>query len=635
MIRLIDHKKDQNGAPKMAYSLVLLNGPTPGAAVPLDPAGGPVTIGRDNARELPIDDHLCSRLHARVRCEGQQWLIEDCGSRNGTMLNGQPIQSNLLEPGDVIRVGDRLIVFVDETDLPASAGLRPSKLAASTFVVRVGEPDRRDAIVERLREESDSRPARDVASLCRLATQLHEVPTVAALMRLMIDALTEATGAERVAAYLLGSDARLRCAGRAGGESSSRDDPHVLASLALTNNEAILLNEGDFKPDASERQNTSASGSSGTSMGVPIPCRSARRGAVECHRDGSRGSFSRSDFDMAIAIVYQVGLALENLEHREQLELANEQLRQTIVGQRQIVGQGPAMQGLLEQVARAAPTAATVLVVGDSGTGKELVAQSIHDLSPRRAGPCVAVNCAAFNESLLESELFGHERGAFTGADRRRIGQFERAHRGTLFLDEVGEMSLACQAKLLRVLEGHPFERLGGTEPIRVDVRIVAATHRDLAELVKESRFREDLFYRLRVIELRVPPLRERGDDRLALAAFFLDHFRRQVGHGPARLSAAAASAITSYAWPGNVRELKNAIERAVVLGRGDEVEPADLGLPVVPTQNASGPSLISLEEAERRHIRFVLDQVGGNKTRACEILGIGRGTRYTKLESR
>jgi Nif-specific regulatory protein len=243
------------------------------------------------------------------------------------------------------------------------------------------------------------------------------------------------------------------------------------------------------------------------------------------------------------------------------------------------------------------------------------------------------VNCAAFSETLLEGELFGHERGAFTGADRRRLGQFERAHRGTLFLDEIGEMSHACQAKLLRVLEGHPFERLGGSEPIRVDVRTIAATHRDLAELVKQKRFRDDLYYRLHVIELRVPPLRERGDDVLALAAHFLQWFRRQIGRGPLRLSEQAAWAITRYAWPGNVRELKNAIERAVVLGRNDEVQAADLGLPA--DQAAAGASwgLISLEEAERRHIQNVLDQVGGNKTRACEILRIGRATLYKRLE--
>jgi Nif-specific regulatory protein len=244
----------------------------------------------------------------------------------------------------------------------------------------------------------------------------------------------------------------------------------------------------------------------------------------------------------------------------------------------------------------------------------------------------VAVNCAAFSETLLEGELFGHERGAFTGADRRRLGQFERANRGTLFMDEIGEMSVACQAKLLRVLEGHPFERLGGNELIRVDVRIVAATHRNLNELVRQGRFREDLFYRLHVIELRVPPLRERGDDVLALAVHFLEQFRRQMGRGPVRLSERAAGLITRYAWPGNVRELKNAVQRAVVLGNTDDVQPADLDLPVDGAQEVPAWGLISLEDAERRHIQNVLDQVGGNKTRACEILGIGRATLYKKL---
>ena len=244
----------------------------------------------------------------------------------------------------------------------------------------------------------------------------------------------------------------------------------------------------------------------------------------------------------------------------------------------------------------------------------------------------MAVNCAAFQESLLESELFGHEAGAFTGADRRRLGQFERAHKGTVFLDEVGELSPACQAKLLRVLEGHPFQRLGGSDPIRVDVRVVSATHRDLREMVRGGGFREDLYYRLRVIELRVPPLRERGDDLLDLAVIFLDRFGREVGRGPSRFSPSAAAAIVAYAWPGNVRELKNAVERAVVLGQGDEVTVEDLGLSAAPSGEMPVPQLVSLEEAERRHIEFVLRTVGGNKTQACKILGIGRGTLYKKL---
>jgi Nif-specific regulatory protein len=323
---------------------------------------------------------------------------------------------------------------------------------------------------------------------------------------------------------------------------------------------------------------------------------------------------------------------VENFEHRERLEQANVELRRRLDDQNRLVGSGPTMQRVLDQVARVGPTSSNVLILGESGTGKELIARAIHELSRSSAGPYVTVNCAAFSESLLESELFGHEPGAFTGADRRHIGQFERAHRGTLFLDEVGEMSLACQAKLLRVLEGHPFQRLGGEDLICVEVRVVAATHRDLQQLVKQRRFREDLYYRLRVIDIHVPPLRERGEDVIEVASLFLDTYRRQIGRGPKRLSAEAVQVLRDYHWPGNVRELKNAVERAVVLGTGDEVRPQDLGLPTHLAGPPLQPQLMSLREAERRHIQYVLEQVGRNKTQACRILGIGRGTLYNKL---
>jgi len=291
------------------------------------------------------------------------------------------------------------------------------------------------------------------------------------------------------------------------------------------------------------------------------------------------------------------------------------------------------MQEVLEQIARVGPTSSTVLILGESGTGKELVARAIHEISRYSAGPYVPVNCAAFSESLLESELFGHEVGAFTGADRRHIGQFERAHRGTIFLDEIGEMSWACQSKLLRVLEGHPFQRLGGQESIHVDVRVIAATHRDLRELVSQGGFREDLYYRLRVIDLSIPPLRERGDDAIELAALFLDQFRQQMGRGPRRLSAEAIAAIRQHPWAGNIRELKNAVERAVVLGQSEEASPQDMGLAAAGRESMPCSELISLRESERRHIQFVLGRVAGNKTEACRILEIGRGTLYKKIK--
>jgi Nif-specific regulatory protein len=606
---------------------VLLDGPTPGASKPLDPAAA-LRLGRDPECEFPLDDQLCSRLHARIWFEADRWHIEDCGSRNGTFVNEQQIGRSVLESDDLIRVGDLRLVLLDETAPPAPGGVRPSKLAHSTCVVRVSSPDKRDAIVEQLRAETGSRAARDAAVLCRLANQLQEQEHPRGLVRTVIAALVEGTEADAVALYLVAADGRLRCAGRSHGDAELPGDAHLLASLAMARDEASLMHHA---ADTTATTADAAAPPVVSSLSVPIPGRHGRRGAIECHRTASQPPFAQPDLDLAIAITRQAGLALENLEHRERLEQANEQYRAAAVAQTRLIGDSPAVQNLLDQLARVAPTKTTVLILGESGTGKELVAQSMHELSPRKAGPCIAVNCAAFTESLLESELFGHEKGAFTGAERRRIGQLERAHRGTLFLDEVGEMSAACQAKLLRVLEGHPFERLGGTEPIRVDVRILAATHRNLDELVSQGAFRQDLYYRLRVIELRVPALRERGDDILRLAAHFLHWFRGQMGRGPSRFSESAADCMGRHSWPGNVRELKNAVERAVVLATGDEITPADLGLG--PAAAPTGYGLISLAEVEQRHIDYVLRQVGGNKTRACEILGIGRGTLYKKLE--
>jgi len=604
------------------YMLIVLNGPNAGLTRYLKP-DAPITIGRHPSRDLPVDDDRASRLHARISFRADCWHIEDCGSRNGTYVNSMPIQQAVLESGDLIRIGDRLILFTQRSSGGDSPAERPSKLRATTIYEKVHPSDVSRIIQEQSVHDAMSRVVRDSAVLCRLAHSLHSQNDVASLVRAVLDALTDGLAAESVAVWLAGADGRLRCAGRQG----PKYDEHVLASLAVEKRKAICLNES-----VSGRSGKSNRHDAGTAMGVPIPSRQACLGAIECHRRLGDRPFTRADLDFAVVVAHQMGAALENLEHRERLEQANIELRRRLDEQNRLIGSSPAMQRVLDQIARVGPTSANVLILGESGTGKELIARAIHDLSPYHAGPYVTVNCAAFSESLLESELFGHEPGAFTGADRRHIGQFERAHRGTLFLDEVAEMSLACQAKLLRVLEGHPFQRLGGTESIRVDVRLIAATHRDLQELVRQRRFREDLYYRLRVVDIHVPPLRERGDDVLELASNFLERFRRQIGRGPRRFSAEALRVLRDYHWPGNVRELKNAVERAVVLGSGEEVLPADLGLALASSVPPPQPQLMSLREAERRHIRFVLEQVGGNKTQACRILGIGRGTLYSKL---
>ncbi|MGE0374488.1 MAG: sigma 54-interacting transcriptional regulator [Planctomycetaceae bacterium] len=609
----------------MNYALILLNGPTPGAGLTLDPKGDEITIGREAGRTLPIDDQLCSRLHARIWFNGTEWKLTDCNSRNGTFVNSHRVHQVTLRVGDLIRVGDRLMVFRRERDSADAVG-EPVRLESSTCVVRVTEPEKRRPFSTRLSEGSPA-AIRAAPILCRLSEQLHTQSSRDDLIRLTIEALKEGIRPNSIAVWLVGVDGRLTRAG--GTPLGTGDDVPVLASLAVENNEAMLVQHGPRDATAS----TTADGDAGMVIGVPLPGRRGRRGAIECLRRAHQGPFTQDDLDLAIAIACNAGVALQNVEYREQLEQANQQLWLTVNHQHRIVGRSPAIRQLLDTVARVAPVNSTVLLRGESGTGKELIARSIHEASPRSAGPYVTVNCAAFNDTLLESELFGHEKGAFTGADQRRSGQFERAHRGTLFLDEIAEMSPACQARVLRILEGHAFERVGGNDSVRVDVRVVAATHRSLRQLVKEGRFREDLYFRLRVIEVSIPPLRERREDVLALAVHFLEQFRSQTGRGPLRLSESARLAITDYHWPGNVRELKNAIERAVVLGMGDEVRVADLAIPNADSATIPASHLMSLAEAELRHILNVLDMVEGNKSKACKILGIGRGTLYKKLE--
>jgi len=304
-----------------------------------------------------------------------------------------------------------------------------------------------------------------------------------------------------------------------------------------------------------------------------------------------------------------------------------------------IIAKSKKMKEVFDTLALVAATDATVLILGESGTGKELVANAIHHNSPRASQPFIKVSCAALPETLLEGELFGHEKGAFTGAIARREGRFQLAHRGTIFLDEVGEMSVTTQTKLLRVLQEKEFEPLGSTRTIKADVRVIAASNKDLEREVKEGRFREDLFYRLNVVPVSLPPLRERKEDIPALAAHFFAVYREKNRKELMDISGKAMDLLMRYDWPGNIRELENCLERAVILARGEIIAPADLPLPI---QALSGdreikglnfPSGISLQEVERALVLKTLEDTGGNRSRAAEILGINRRTLQNKLK--
>jgi transcriptional regulator with GAF, ATPase, and Fis domain len=366
--------------------------------------------------------------------------------------------------------------------------------------------------------------------------------------------------------------------------------------------------------------------------------------------------FERMDMEVATAVAAQVVLALQHQRLAEEqrrlaviegrarkLERRVESLEDALeerYGFDRIIGRSAGLREALERAAKVAAVETTVLVTGESGTGKELVARAIHRTSPRAEGPFVAINCAALPDTLLESELFGHERGAFTGADRQKPGRFEQAVGGTLFLDEVAELSAGVQAKLLRVLQEREFQRVGGTVTLRADVRLIAASNRDLARDVASGRFREDLFYRLNVFTVHLPPLRERGEDVLLLADHFARSLGARMGKGDPGLSREAREAILGHAWPGNIRELQNAVERALIVSDGGLITAAQLAIPArtPPRPQPQAPSLAPagaepLAVAERRLVQDALERAKGNKSRAAAMLGITRSQLYTRLK--
>jgi DNA-binding NtrC family response regulator len=372
---------------------------------------------------------------------------------------------------------------------------------------------------------------------------------------------------------------------------------------------------------------------------VMITAHGSEKIAVEAMKAGAEDYVPKPFDNEEIRVV--VGRSLE----RTRLERENRLLLDRVEREfrfENLIGSGPGMRRVFEMIQKVAETDLTVLIRGESGTGKELVAQALHQRSPRRSRPFVAVNCAAISKELVESELFGHEKGAFTGADARRIGRFEAANGGTIFLDEIGDMAPETQAKVLRVLQEHEFERVGGTAPVDVDVRVVAATHRDLEEEVKSGRFREDLYYRLKVVEVDLPPLRERLEDLPALVERFSVQLAERLERERVRISPEALARLACHGWPGNVRELRNVIERAGVLCSGERIEEVDLQLDRAPAGDAPRASDAdasfrdakrkAVEDFERDYLLGALRENGGNISRTAAAIGMVRQSLQQKI---
>ncbi len=424
----------------------------------------------------------------------------------------------------------------------------------------------------------------------------------------------------------IGLDASYAASGAEGLQRIAEDDPDIVVTDLVLGDASGMDVLRAAKAGRSDREVVVVSGRGGIEAAVEA----MKAGAATYLRKPLRVEEVR---EVVRKVVEKQDLGRTNLELRRRLDER--------FGFQGIVGASPAMQKVFEVLRNVAGTSATVLILGESGTGKELVAQALHQNSRRSGGPFLALNCAALSPGVLESELFGHEKGSFTGAMRTHKGKFEAASGGTLFLDEIGDMPLELQAKLLRVIEAREVFRVGSNEPVRVDVRLVAATHGDLRALVKENRFREDLFFRLNVVSLPLPPLRERREDIPVLAGAFLREFREAHGKEAEAFAPPVLEALRAYAWPGNVRELRNAVESMVVVSRGKVIDadalPPDLGLAAPAAAGRPSPSAalagMSLGEAEELLVRTALEAQGGNREKAAKSLGISERTLYRKIK--
>jgi Nif-specific regulatory protein len=654
--------------------------------------GESVTVGRAPTNAIVVKDERCSRNHAEVFQSGGQWTLRDLDSRNGTLVDGQRIQNDhLLQAGEIIRIGNSHLAFVNDLSqaFPDSNSVLRTAQAVDqepSAEITVGPPDH-ESVLETYEpttithrrgqsrfleppEEEDvdvslPKVGRAAANLCRLAFELAKATDVVTLANVALDGLFEGTQVDAGAVLMQARRPSPKPkADNLEVIASRSDSPHryhrvsqFLSTTVMREGQAVLARNIMDDSQLGSRD------SKGEILATSVICAPIRQegkvlGVIHLYSTDSGKPTDPDDLEFTLAVADTVAVALDKLskqqelaENLNQIRDENVQLRERLGVQSEIIGSSEVMNSVAREIARAAPSRATVLIRGESGVGKELVARAVHFSSPRQKGPFGCLNCAALSETLLESELFGHERGAFTGATERKIGKFEAANKGTLMLDEIGEMSPKTQAKFLRVLEGHPFERVGGSEQIKVDVRVIAATNRDLEKDVAEGTFRRDLYFRLHVLEIVVPSLRKRPEDIPELAEYFLHRFVAETGSKIKGFTPRAMEELLRYRWPGNVREMKNVIERAVVLTRSEYIDHDDLVLSTLRTAGDTDSGLLdvangrgepaSLADIEKQHILETLRQTGWNKSRAAIILGIERSTldrkirRYDLVEER
>lgn len=560
--------------------------------------------------------------------------IIDLESFNGTFVNGVPVGEQTLSHGDQIALGSILFLFLLH-EVEAEIFQSPVELSEDELInLSTIRLERKNALYLKPGDVMAALPptarmARDLNALLKISLRLSEIRELEPLQRQLLETALEAIPAERAAVLLVRENLEELLTSFGTDKKSTAERPirisRTVAEQVLREGVAVLCS--NVIEDRAFSQTESLLISDVRSLlCVPLVIKQRVAGLIYLDTSNPAALFDEGHLQLLAAVGGIASVAIENAQHVEWLQSENQRLHQEIKLEHNMIGESPRMREVFRLIERIAPTDATVLIRGESGTGKELVAHAIHANSERSSNSFVAINCAVLAEALLESELFGHEKGAFTSAIAQKRGKLEIADGGTLFLDEVGELSPATQAKLLRVLQERTFERLGGTRTISVDVRVIAATNRNLEEAMKTGTFRQDLYYRLNVISLALPPLRERREDIPLLAYYFVAKYSKKCKRLVSGISPAARACLLAYDWPGNVRELENAIERAIVLGCTDVLLPDDLPEPLLehrPPQPASLNYHEAVNEMKKNFLLKAIEQANGNYTEAAHLLGI------------
>ena len=578
-------------------------------------------IGRDHECDIVVNDPLCSRVHAIIIQEEDGWWFRDSESRNGAFVDGKKTSEARLVNGTIVRIGSTEFVFQIADQPPTKGSLTSSSM--NQTIIRDTPVNENKKELTAWHDLDASQHTRDLLLLYQLSLQLLRCDDPDDVVRIALELISERMHASLVGFLWLNDEGALKLKQlvppSTAGDNVALSD--TLTKKVCHHRHAVWLAEEAPGTDDTLEHFADA-------VCVPLSQDKMTLGAIHIYLE--RGRFSQADFDFSISAANVLVASLVSARRQATLQADHQRLVNNSAQANKLIGESKPMQDLQSKIVRVALATSCVLIRGESGSGKELVADAVHKSSARADRPMLSVNCAALPADLMESQLFGHKKGAFTGADNTHAGWFQQADAGTLFLDEVGELTLAGQAKLLRILEGHPFLPVGSTEEIHVDVRVIAATNRDLSELVREKLFREDLFYRLSVFELYIPPLRDRGDDIGLLIDYFLEHFKVQHGQTSLGLAPAARNKMLQYAWPGNVRQLRNVIDSAVVLATGEQIMPHDLGMRDAGMEETDS---LRIDVWEQKLIKEALTQSQGNVPAAAKLLGIGRATLYRKID--